>query len=145
MSPEEAPTQAGLLRRLAAIVYDAILLTAVLLFAGALLAIPLGITREHGLYPLFIAYVYLIAFLFFGWCWTHGGQTLGMQTWQLRVQRFDGSALTWGDASLRFIAAFLGWLPFGAGYWYAWLHPQGLTMHDLVSRTRIVLLPKRPQ
>ena len=37
--------------------------------------------------------------VYFGLPWTQRGQTLGMATWRLRVQRDDGFLLTWRDVS----------------------------------------------
>ena len=50
-----------------------------------------------------------IAFLYFGWCWTRGGRTLGLLAWKLAVVRHDGAPVTWRDAALRFGVA-LGYL-----------------------------------
>ena len=75
----------GLLRRFGAIFYDALLLIAVLFFASLPIAVPLNITIEHPWYSYFVAYIYLVSFLFFGWFWTHGGQTLGLKTWKSQL------------------------------------------------------------
>jgi uncharacterized RDD family membrane protein YckC len=50
-----------------------------------------------------------IAFAYFGFCWTHGGATLGALAWRLAVVRDDDAPLGWRDAALRFVAA-LGYL-----------------------------------
>ena len=70
---------------MAAIVYDLFLLTAVLFVATAI-ALPLNagaaFTSGQYLYPV---YLLAVSFLFFGWFWTHGGQTLGMRAWKIIV------------------------------------------------------------
>jgi uncharacterized RDD family membrane protein YckC len=47
----------------------------------------------------------LSAFLFFGFFWTHSGQTLGMQAWRIRVLRNDGGSISWKQAAIRFACA----------------------------------------
>jgi uncharacterized RDD family membrane protein YckC len=59
----------------------------------------------------FSSYLLLVCFLFFGWFWTHGGQTLGMRAWKIRLQRTDGEGLGWWQALLRFFLASLWILP----------------------------------
>ena len=115
---------AGLFRRLGAIFYDALLLFAILCIATALV-LPLngGAAIQAG-NPLYFSYVYLICFCFYGWFWTHGGQTLGMRAWQLRLQPYDGGNITWWQAGVRFVLASL------------WLWPLILSeviLRDLVS------------
>ena len=82
--------RSGLARRFAAIFYDAVLLIGILVLASLIVVAPLRITYGHPWYPLYVIYVYSVAFVFFGWFWTHGGQTLGMKTWGIRIVAMDG-------------------------------------------------------
>jgi len=139
---------AGLPRRLAAMFYDGLLLVAILMIATALLLLLTGgeaITPAG--HPWFeFAYRLVIAglvVLFFGTFWTRRGQTLGMASWRLRVEREDGSLLTWGDTVKRLAAAVLSWLPLGLGYFWILFDREGRAWHDRLSRTRVVLVPKR--
>ena len=140
--------RAGLLRRLAAMFYDGLLLVAILMIATALM-LPLtgGEAITSADHPwLELAYRLVIAglvVLFFGTFWTRRGQTLGMASWRLRVEREDGALLTWGDTVKRLAAALLSWLPLGLGYLWILLDREGRAWHDRLSRTRVVLLPKR--
>jgi uncharacterized RDD family membrane protein YckC len=119
-------------------VYDGFLLIAILLFASIVVVVPFGITLEHPLYPLYVIYVYGLSFLYYGWFWTHGGQTLGMQTWRFRVEQEDGATITWWQALLRYLAALISWLPCGAGFVWCLLSSERLTFHDALSNTRLV-------
>jgi uncharacterized RDD family membrane protein YckC len=124
---------AGLFRRLGAIFYDALLLFAILCIA-TMLVLPLngGAAIQAG-NPLYFSYVYLSCFCFYGWFWTHGGQTLGMRAWQLRLQCYDGENITWWQAGLRFVLASL------------WLWPLILSevvLRDIVSLEDIKLRVK---
>ena len=125
-------------RRLAAIFYDTLLLFALLFFASMIVVVPLGITTEHPLYSLYVVYIYVVSFIFFGWFWTHGGQTLGMRAWRVRVQRDDGRSLTWPHALMRFLAAAISWAVFGAGFFWCLFSKERLTLHDLLSKTRLI-------
>ncbi len=76
----------GLMRRLGAIVYDSLLVLA-LLFVVTIpfIAIRGGQPVEAGdslLYRLCLA---VVIFVFFTGFWSHSGRTLGMQSWGLRV------------------------------------------------------------
>ena len=128
----------GLLRRFGAMFYDFILLIAVLFFASLLIVLPFGITIEHRLYFLFIAYIYLVSFLFYGWFWTHGGQTLGLKTWHIRLISENGGSVNWKQAMLRYLASIICWLSAGAGFLWCYTNPERLAWNDLLSKTRLV-------
>lgn len=101
----------GLPRRCGAILYDTLLLCGLLLVATALvLPLTAGEAVQPG-NPWFSSFLLLVCFLFFGWFWTHGGQTLGMRAWKIRLQRTDGNGLGWWQALLRFFLASLWILP----------------------------------
>jgi len=126
----------GLPRRLGAIFYDSLLLFALLFFAS-LVFLPFHLTPRHALYPVYVGYIYLVCFLFFGWFWTHGGQTLGMRTWRLRVIQKNGGTVTWAQALLRFLSAAISWLLFGGGFLWCLFNREKLALHDIVSGTRL--------
>lgn len=130
------PNHVSLPRRFGAIFYDSLLLFALLFFASAIV-VPFGITPQHPLYPVYIGYIYLVSFLFFGWFWTHGGQTLGMKTWRFRVAQKNGATITWAQAAVRFFGAAISWVLFGAGFLWCLFNRERLAFHDLVSGTRL--------
>jgi len=131
---------AGIIRRIAAMTYDALLLVAVLFVATAIaVALNKGQAVEHPLYYLSLA---LISYLFFCWFWTHGGQTLGMRTWRLKLVTSSGEKMSWPHASRRFLLALIALLPFGAGLFWLILDPDRLTVHDRLSASKIVFIPK---
>lgn len=133
--------QAGLTVRLAALVYDALVVTAILFAVAAV-----GVTLNDGEAvqgPLFNATVFLSIFLFNGYFWTRSGQTLGMMAWRLRVQTLEGYSVSWRHALKRFMVAILSLLLFGIGYWWMLFNDERLTLHDRLSDTRVVRLPKQ--
>lgn len=131
---------ATLLRRFAAIFYDLLLLLGVLFVVSAIaVAINQGTAVTHPLYYVSLAF---ISFMFYGWFWTHGGQTLGLRTWKLQITGKNQEAVTWKQAAIRFIAAFASFLPAGAGFFWMLLDKDRLTLHDQLSSTCIIKLQK---
>jgi uncharacterized RDD family membrane protein YckC len=133
----------GLVRRLMAILYDAMALAAVLLFAS-LLALPLlGDSPSRWAMVGFRVYLVLIVFFFFAWFWSHGGQTLGMAAWRVRLQnRLPGPPNPW-QLLLRFLMAIVSWLALGLGFIWSLFDREGLTWHDRFSMTELVVVPKK--
>lgn len=127
MPAVEEPTIAKPTTRLAAIVYDGMLILALLFLVGTVLTV-IGtlLTMQTGtesaqarslpvwyqnivMTPSFI----LTLVGFYGIFWRRGGQTLGMQTWRLKTVNDSGYLLTWGQAFKRIMAASLMPLIFG--------------------------------
>lgn len=127
-----------LLRRFGAIFYDSFLLLTVLFVASFIIVIPTGIKPQDPYFFLFQLYIFAIAYLFFAWCWTRSGQTLGMRTWKMKVVNEDGSIINYRTALLRFIVSIISWLPFGLGYLWSLWDKQHRTWHDIASKTKLV-------
>ena len=134
---------ASLPRRLGAMLYDGLLVLA-LLFLGTLpfVAVRGGEPVPAGSpgYPLPRLG---IAWLFFVLFWSRYGRTLGMQSWGLRIETEAGSRPDLGQCTLRFFVAILSWLPGGLGFWWQLVDRDGLSWHDRVSGTRLRYYPKK--
>ena len=128
----------GLGRRLGAIGYDSLLVAAVLFVGTAVLLAFTGgeAIRSGDLW--YMAYLVVLSFGYFGWFWTHGGQTLGMRSWRMRLTGAGGNSASWRQALVRFVSAGFSWLIFGAGFLWLLVDPDRLTWHDRISQTRIV-------
>lgn len=138
--PDQTP---GLLRRLAAIAYDALLLAAIFMLAGLPFVALAGGPPAHPLLRIgFQFYLLALAFLFYGWFWVRSGQTLGMRAWRLKLVQMDGSTVTWPQAAKRFTAALLSWAGLGLGFLWVLVDRDKLAWHDRMSGTRLRLLPK---
>ena len=106
---------AGLLRRFAAMAYDALLLTALLIAATAPVTLFTGGEATRSGNPFVTTWLFLVSFAFFAWFWTHGGQTLGMRAWKIRLQREDGRSIDLWQALLRFLTGLPAWAVFVLG------------------------------
>jgi uncharacterized RDD family membrane protein YckC len=137
----QAPPRAGLGFRLLAMFYDSLLLLSTLLVATALaLLLTRGTLHHHN--PFFRSFLFLICYFFFTWFWTHGGQTLGMRAWRLRVQRTDGGPITLWQALLRFLSAIVSLACGGLGFLWMLIDRDRMTWHDRFSGTVVVRLPR---
>ena len=117
--------------------YDLLLLASIFFFS-TLVIIPFNDGRpiDHGNLP-YVVYLLAISYLYFTWQWTHGGQTLGMRAWKIRLRQHDAGNVRWGNASLRFLLAMLSSLALGAGFFLALIDPDRLAFHDRYSNTRL--------
>lgn len=143
----------------------------ILIVIGTKLLLPVGSTAQQSqllpawyqnlvLTPAFV----LILIGFYGVFWRKSGQTLGMQTWRLKTMNRDGSLLSWWQAVKRILSACIlpvvcGVIGYGLhghrgavifsmfmglmfNYWFAWVSKQGLAVHDVLSNTVTMKMPK---
>ncbi|MCS6785829.1 MAG: RDD family protein [Thiobacillaceae bacterium] len=132
-----------LVRRLLCLVYEALLLAALVLVASFPLAPlvqalppPWGVYLQR-LYVLVVAGAYLV------WSWRHGGQTLAMKTWRIRLVRTDGAPVGLKQAWLRYALAVLGLLAGGLGFVWALWDRERQFLHDRLANTRLVEADER--
>jgi uncharacterized RDD family membrane protein YckC len=133
----------SLIRRFAAMLYDGLLILA-LLFLATLPFIALRDgepveANENVLYQLILC---LVIYGFYVGFWARSGRTLGMQSWRLQLETEDGSQVGIRTATIRFFAALLSFLPAGLGFIWSLWDKDKLTWHDRISKTRIVYYPK---
>ncbi len=156
-------SKAGIVRRLLVLFYDTLLTVAAIFIAFQPIPLAENLIKRYPLIePLSSIYLLAIWFLFFGWFWTHGGQTVGMKAWRIILHRQDGKKITWADAFSRFLISnvfflillfmiqvevisikqslILAGLIFSISYIWAIFDRENRTLHDLFSRTRISVL-----
>ena len=155
---------APLKSRLLCMVYEAMLLFGVLFIATWLFSTLLQ--QRHALYlrDALQDWLFVVLGLYFCWFWTHGGQTLAMKTWHLRVLDKEGNPLSWRRGLIRYALCWLWFIPglaaaklMHAQGWLLMLLPGAnfvlwaLTsrldadrqfLHDRLAGTRIVLVPR---
>jgi uncharacterized RDD family membrane protein YckC len=138
-------TSAGFGRRLAALLYDSVLLAALLVAftSGAVF-----LNHRRAIEPEtagFWVYVYRAGLIgviagYYLLNWTRSGQTLGMRAWHLRAVTAAGKPLSMKAAALRFVCGGLAWAPAALGVLWLYFDPERLALHDRLSRTRVVHL-----
>ncbi len=130
-------TKPGFIRLFAAILYDLLLLIAVLFFATFII-LPLNggkaFEKANYWYPLYLIFT---SFVYYGWFWTHGGQTLGLKTWKIRLLSENNRPISWKQALIRFITAFFSSLCLGTGFVWIFVNKKHRSWHDLTSKTSL--------
>jgi uncharacterized RDD family membrane protein YckC len=151
MNDESSSPSPSLLRRLAALLYDILLVVplvmlSVALFMGARTLL-LGPPAENTVVQLDANLVRLVAFAtvatFFCGFWLKSGQTLGMQAWRIKLVSTDGGQPSAGQAILRCFGALVSAAAFGLGYLWCLVDRNDRYWHDYLSRTRLIMVPKR--
>jgi uncharacterized RDD family membrane protein YckC len=141
---------AVLWRRIAAMVYDFLLVVALSLFY---FAIAVGINVAiHGVpeqgqrvewgqfkFIVFVGWIYFIIF-FFCFFWNKSGQTLGMKTWHLKTFNNQNQFPSYREGFIRCLIAPFSLLLFGIGYWWMFTNPERQTFHEKMSGTRTFLI-----
>lgn len=171
---KEPTIAAGIRIRLAALVYDSLLLMALWMVVSAplvIMATDTSAAAQHELKPLSAEFRYFVLFpsltfvtwLFYAYFWRRNGQTLGMQTWNLRLINHSGNPISFKQSLIRFLAAslfptlcglitlriwpspsaFLISISFGflANYLWAYRNPYRLAFHDLLSHSHVIKAP----
>ena len=139
MPMKEVPMSAprAIAVRAAAVFYDLLLLIAVwFIVTAAALWFNDGEAIVH---PLYDVAMLGVAWLFFDWFWRHGGQTLGMKAWRLRLVDASGRPPSSRHCIHRFVC---GSLLFGVSWIASLFTRDGLPLHDRLSRTRLVRVSK---
>jgi uncharacterized RDD family membrane protein YckC len=135
--PESQIPLAPLGRRAASLVYEALLLSAVLWCAGLLFALieqQLAWTHARLLYQ---AYLLLISGAYFVWHWVRG-QTLPMKTWHIKLVTESGNPVSKRQALARYLIGTAGLLLLGVGFLWAFVDRERQFLHDRLAGTRIV-------
>lgn len=121
------------LRRLAAFLYDSLLLVAVFFVITSIsLVFNKGQAIEHWSYKLFL---FCVAYAFFDWFWRHGGQTLGMRAWRIKLVTDDGFPITINHTIKRYVC---GFFLFGFTLFFMFINSHSQALHDKLSKTIIV-------
>lgn len=156
-----SPGTPGVARRLACFLYEGVLLFGVVMIAGYLFSTLTqqrhALSGRHGLQ----AFLFIVLGIYFVWFWSHGGQTVAMKAWHVRLVRRDGTAVGQGRAFARYLLSWLWFVP--ALAWLsvmdapdtatifltmsvgvlayaalAWLRPDRQYWHDVVCGTQLV-------
>jgi uncharacterized RDD family membrane protein YckC len=134
----QAPGVPGIARRLASALYDALLVFALILIATFPFLAVVGDATSGWRRHLLQLWVLLVIGCYFIGFWIHGGQTLPMKTWRIRIVSDEGEPVTLFRAFHRFLIAILGILAAGLGFLWALWDRDRQFLHDRLAGTRIV-------
>lgn len=140
MKQKEGLESCSFLRRMGSILYDSLLLFSVLLFAtipALIVASGETIDQDNRLFQL---YLLLISVMYFLIPWKIRGQTLGMQSWKIKLVQETGEKITWGQALKRIMFSLISWLPAGLGFIWSIFDRKKRAWHDYLSSTRLIRL-----
>ncbi|MDE3009455.1 MAG: RDD family protein [Pseudomonadota bacterium] len=131
---------AGVLPRLLCALYEGLLLVGTLVLAGFVL-VPLAHAaglQDDDFRRFTRAWMMTVSSAYFIWFWLHGGQTLPMKTWHIRLCRADGRPLAIDQALLRMVLVWAGFGLLGAHFLWALFDRDRQFLHDRILHTRIV-------
>lgn len=129
--------------RFAAMLYESLLVVAVLFVASFLIIPVVGDLGAAWQRHLFQFYLVAVLFAYFSAFWMRSGQTLAMKTWRIRLVSQTGGRITLRQAAIRFAVALPGVLLLGAGCWWALFDRDRQFLHDRVAGTRLVRVPRK--
>ena len=138
-----AHTPAPLPARFAVMIYESLLVTAVVFVASFIVIPVVGEMQAPWQRHLFQVYLLGILFAYFSAFWLRSGQTLAMKTWRIRLVQQNGCTLTFRQAVLRFVLALLGLLLAGTGFWWAFFDRDKQFLHDRLVGTRLIRVPRK--
>jgi uncharacterized RDD family membrane protein YckC len=133
-----APRAPALARRLASLLYEALLVVALMFIATFPFLAFFGEATHGWRRHLLQAWIVFVVGAYFVWFWTRGGQTLPMKTWRMRLVRHDGAPVGTARAIHRYVIAVLGSAALGLGFLWALDDRDRQFLHDRLAGTAII-------
>ena len=127
----------------ACLIYEALVVIALSLAATAFFVLLLGEATTGIKRYLLQLFLWLAAGLYFVWCWRRKGQTLAMQTWQLKLINQDAQLLPLKAAIVRYVLASLSLMLFGLGFLWILVDRDRLFLHDRILKNKIIYAPRK--
>ena len=144
--------QAGFFKRAGAWLYDGFVISAILMFVGALIMGIVSLLAYSGLINLegytdtsaYLTMHPIASFLyssllgatiigFYSYFWCTAGQTLGMRAWGLRLQNADGSRIRFTQALIR-----MGTSAFGLGNLMTLMTEKNRSFQDIMAECEMI-------
>lgn len=125
-------------RRFLIMLYDTVILLGLLIVASAI-ALPFGEVNKIAFENFwFTAWLLLITFSYFAICWKHGGMTVGMRAWKVKLIDKHHAPVSWWQCLLRFLVSLVSLSALGLGFMWALWDKQNRTWHDLAAGTLLI-------
>ncbi|MDE1460630.1 RDD family protein [Spartinivicinus poritis] len=139
---------APLWRRLAAMIYDSLLLVAIaIVISGLHLWLSITLVGEAKAtavgFKWDLSAILLIGFFgFYAYFWRRSGQTPGMIAWRIMVVNYEGRTISLKQCLIRFIAGIPSCILGGIGILWVLFDPKDQAIYDYAAKTEVVLLEK---
>ena len=133
-----AGPSASLRARLAAMIYELLLVVAVLFVASFVFIRLTGDAQGGWKHIVFQIFLVGVLFGYFSIFWLRSGQTLAMKTWHIKLVDREGELLSMKRAALRFLLALMGLSCFGLSIIWAWFDRDRQFLHDRLAKTRLI-------
>ena len=129
----------GILRRLAGMGYEILLLSGVLAVALIFPHVLIGAFAHRVATPTFLwAHLFIVLLAYFIGFWSHGGQTLAMKTWRIRLLTRAGGPVSPAQALLRYLLCWPSLCFCGIGILWALIDRDRQFLHDRIAGTQLV-------
>ncbi len=132
---------AGFFKRILALVYDSLLIGAIVLVLSLLLVFANGGYPESGSLVSFIQFLIILFTgpVFYSYFWTtNDGQTTGMQAWKIKLICIDNNQISLSLAFSRCLVSALSFLFLGLGYLWILLDKKNRSWSDIVTNTKVI-------
>ena len=132
---------AGFLKRVLALVYDSLLIGAIVLVLSLLLVFVNGGYPESGSFVSFIQFFILVFAgpIFYSYFWlANKGQTTGMQAWKIQLVTIDETELNIKKTLLRCLISTISFVCFGLGYFWIFYNKNNLSWSDILTKTKVI-------
>jgi uncharacterized RDD family membrane protein YckC len=127
----------------ACLIYEALVVIALLLAGTAIFVLLLGEATVGIKRYLLQMFLWLIAGIYFIWCWQRKGQTLAMQTWQLKLVNQKAQLLSLKAAIIRYVLANFSLMVFGLGFLWVLVDRDRLFLHDRLLKNKIIYVQRK--
>lgn len=129
----------GIIRRLAGMAYELLVLSAVLLVFLLFPQALIGVFAHRIATPMVLwGHLFFVLLIYFVWFWSHGGQTLAMKTWRIRLLTVDGRPVRPAKALFRYVLCWPSLGLGGIGIVWAVFDRNGQFLHDRLAGTQLV-------
>jgi uncharacterized RDD family membrane protein YckC len=125
------------------LIYETLVVIALSLAATTIFVLFLGEVTTGVKRYLLQLFLWLTVGVYFVWCWRKKGQTLAMQTWQLKLLNPEAQLLTLKAAIVRYVLANFSLMIFGLGFLWAIVDRDRLFLHDRMLKNKIIYAPRK--